>query len=199
MKRKALSLLPDLARLLLAIFALWLAWPWLAREAGRLYGQNVYTQLNQPAQVAAFTRISDALICQCGCHFVLSSCPHVECPWGIPVRRIIEAEIRAGQSETQILNKLERGFGPALLENQAYREILTGHERLSDELIRGYGPAIRAHASSLPLVALVVAALAIASLVVSIWLRRNRMSKSASTATAPGAAQIDQRLDDLDR
>ncbi|MBX7056863.1 MAG: hypothetical protein K1X75_02265 [Leptospirales bacterium] len=200
----------SLWRLALIGAGLWLASPlWLQA----LRGQNVYTDLTQPAQIRTFNAVSDALICQCGCHFVLSSCPHVECPWGIPVRRFIEDRIRAGLSAEQIVDAMDHGFGAGIRSNvEVQSMIAAGRNDLAEELVRGYGPRIRAHASWTPLLGLVVAALGAAALLIAFWHSRNRRRLNSTSGGSDGRKQralqgsdksavseIDRQLDDLER
>ena len=69
----------------------------------------------QAADEAAFRRISDKLICQCGCHYGLSNCPHLDCPSAPLLRAAIREKLAAGQSEEQALKALVADFGPVLL------------------------------------------------------------------------------------
>ena len=75
-----------------------------------------------PGRVAAqasnkdpFTRISDKLICQCGCHYGLSNCPHLNCPSAPSLRAAIREKLASGLSDQQVLKVLVDEFGPALL------------------------------------------------------------------------------------
>ena len=63
----------------------------------------------------AFNRVSDKLICQCGCHYGLSHCPHLNCPSAPSLRAAIREKLAAGLSEEQVLKTLVAEFGPALL------------------------------------------------------------------------------------
>jgi hypothetical protein len=170
-----------------------------------LHAQNVYTHLTLPQEIAVFNTVSDGLICQCGCHFVLSSCPHVECPWGIPIRRFIETKIRAGASAEEILYKLEHGFGPQVRNEPFVRQLAAeGRTDLVNELERGYGPKIKAHAANLPLIALVTLVALVAAWLGTFWYRRNRRrpATAADQAAKPEGAVADdvqKRLDELDR
>lgn len=63
----------------------------------------------------AFRRISDKLICQCGCNYGLTNCPHLQCPSAPVLRAKIREKLAAGQSEPQILEAMVAEFGPAIL------------------------------------------------------------------------------------
>lgn len=67
------------------------------------------------ADEAAFKRVSDKLICQCGCNYGLSFCPHLECPSAPVLRARIREKLAAGQSEEQVLKAMVADFGPAIL------------------------------------------------------------------------------------
>ncbi|MBI2956792.1 MAG: cytochrome c-type biogenesis protein CcmH [Acidobacteria bacterium] len=71
----------------------------------------------QPAPVdeAAYRRVSDKLICQCGCNYGLSFCPHLECPSAPVMRAAIREKLTAGLSEPQVLEAMVAQFGPAAL------------------------------------------------------------------------------------
>lgn len=63
----------------------------------------------------AFNRISDKLICQCGCHYGLTHCPHLNCPSAPSLRAAIREKLAAGLGEEQVLKTLVAEFGLALL------------------------------------------------------------------------------------
>lgn len=63
----------------------------------------------------AFRRISDRLICQCGCNYGLSHCPHLQCPSAPKLRALIRDKLAAGQSEPEIIQAMVADFGPAIL------------------------------------------------------------------------------------
>ena len=116
----------------------------LALFSGPLAAQEVYTNLKDPEQIKTFNKVSDSVICQCGCHFILSSCPHVECPWGIPVRRFMENRIREGMNAETIIHKLEHGFGQEYMNDPVILELQNqGRQDLVQKIIQGHGPSIR--------------------------------------------------------
>ncbi|MCR9141561.1 MAG: hypothetical protein NXI24_04855 [bacterium] len=188
--KRILHYLPHAALLVLLG---WLAFPTVLPllEPGdsghHLHAQEVYTDLTDPEQIRVFTEVSDGLICQCGCHFVLSSCPHVECPWGIPVRRFMEIKIQEGMSAKEILAKMETGFGPEIREYPLVQRYLKeGREDVITGLERGYGPGVSAHASPFGLIAILLFTAITASLLFSYWWKRNR---GKQRPTSPGAQE----------
>lgn len=68
-----------------------------------------------PVDEAAYKRISDKLICQCGCNYGLSWCPHLNCPSAPIIRQAIREKLATGQSEEQVLQAMVAQFGPAIL------------------------------------------------------------------------------------
>ncbi|MCI0403730.1 MAG: cytochrome c-type biogenesis protein CcmH [Acidobacteria bacterium] len=69
----------------------------------------------EPAGKDAFQRVSDKLICQCGCNYGLSHCPHLECPSAPSLRAAIRQQLAAGKSEQEVLQAMVAEFGPAVL------------------------------------------------------------------------------------
>lgn len=79
-------------------------------DAGALNGQGLYTDFREPAKTKRFQEVSHALRCLCGCGLVLAVCPHVNCGYGIPARRLIENRIENGESNQEIVNGFVNGF-----------------------------------------------------------------------------------------
>ena len=73
--------------------------------------------LAQPPQVdkEAFRRISDKLICQCGCNYGLSHCPHLQCPSAPVLRASIRRNLAAGLADQEILDAMVADNGLAVL------------------------------------------------------------------------------------
>ncbi|MBE7438046.1 MAG: hypothetical protein HS115_06280 [Spirochaetales bacterium] len=165
-----------------------------------LVAQKVYTDLTRPQEVRAFTEVSDNLICQCGCNFVLSSCPHTECPWGIPARRLIESRIQSGDTAAQVIADFEQGFKDKLTTDPVARSLLMqGRADLYAQFRDGYGPSIRARTPPYFLIALSVAALVLAFFTLRLFWQKNRRPKNLpqESGLAKGA-QIDDWTE-LDR
>jgi cytochrome c-type biogenesis protein CcmH/NrfF len=77
--------------------------------------QSAKSSLKDPEQAAMFNRISDKLVCQCGCGEVLRVCNHFECPSAIPMRKKIEEQIVAGMSEQDIIAGFVSEYGKVVL------------------------------------------------------------------------------------
>ena len=142
--------------------------------------QEVYTQLRQEKHIQIFTEASNSLVCQCGCNFLLSICPHVECPWGIPARRFIEACIIAGYSSQEIVDGFRNGFGSSLHKDVSLQELLAkGHiePAMLQDLVKGYGAKVASkHSLLVPILFITLIALTSALLIVR-WYRRNFKKK----------------------
>ena len=140
-----------------------------------LFPQEVYSTLKKSQYVRSFTDVSNSLVCQCGCNFVLSLCPHVECPWGIPARRFIEEKVKQGFPAQQIIQGFKEGFGPDIYKESYTQKLVShGYRQLVEELLKGYGPQISAK-SSLFLPFLLLGLLSLGGLfIVLYWFRRNR-------------------------
>jgi cytochrome c-type biogenesis protein CcmH/NrfF len=77
--------------------------------------QSAKTSLEDPALAEAFNRISDRLVCQCGCNLVLRVCNHENCPSAIPMRREIEEKLLAGVPEDSIVAGFVSRYGLKVL------------------------------------------------------------------------------------
>ncbi len=143
-----------------------------------LEAQEVYSKLHDSEHLLTFTEVSESLVCQCGCNFVLSSCPHVECPWGVPTRRFIEELIRAGMSTEEILVRFEIGFDRDLLDKSPtiVRMLQEGRGELVSRLGEGYGPAISAKASPWGYLLILIPFFLLAALLLRHWFSSNRSS-----------------------
>lgn len=64
---------------------------------------------------AQFKRISQKLVCQCGCNYLLSDCPHLECPSAIPMRKQIRAYLAQGMSEQAVIEAMVKEHGMVVL------------------------------------------------------------------------------------
>ena len=78
-------------------------------------GPALFAQTPAATNEEAFRHISDKLICQCGCNYGLTNCPHLQCPSAPSLRAKIREKLAAGQSEPQVLEAMVAEFGPAIL------------------------------------------------------------------------------------
>ncbi len=64
---------------------------------------------------AAFRRVSNRLVCQCGCGYMVLSCNHVDCNSATFIRRTIHTSLAAGKSEDAIVAAFVDQYGPRIL------------------------------------------------------------------------------------
>ena len=64
---------------------------------------------------AAFRRVSNRLLCQCGCNYMVLSCNHLECPSATYIRRVIRTSLQAGKSEDAIVAGFVEEYGVRIL------------------------------------------------------------------------------------
>lgn len=172
----------------------------LAAPAG-LHAQEVYTQLKDPDQVLTFTNVSRALICGCGCHLVLSTCPHVDCPWGIPARRFIENRIREGKTSEQIIHGMVNGFGPDARQDPVVQMLLAqGRGDFAAKFESGFGTQVLARTGGFSTYLVFIVFLAAAAGLLLFWLRkRSRRPVQEKQASVPAARDLLDRTRDLDQ
>ena len=140
-----------------------------------IYSQEVFSNLKNPKDIQVFTTVSESLVCQCGCRFLLSVCPHIECPWGIPARRIIEKEILLGKSAEKIVYSFKNGFGNEIYKNTEAKLLLEqGKKQFVEELMRGYGRKIQGKTSFFLPVLLIIIFFLIAVFLIVYWYNKNK-------------------------
>ncbi len=77
--------------------------------------QSAKTHIKDPALAERFNKVSDDVICQCGCNMGLRVCNHENCPSGIPMRHEIEEKLQAGASDDSILAGFVKEYGTKVL------------------------------------------------------------------------------------
>lgn len=80
-----------------------------------LASQSAKTTLKDPLLAKAFNRISDRLVCRCGCNLILRVCNHENCPSAIPMRKQIEERLLAGVDEEEIVQEFVDEYGLVVL------------------------------------------------------------------------------------
>jgi len=101
------------------------SWPGPLRKLARtlaaalLIGLVVAGSLS-PAQdptsnEAAFRRVSNRILCQCGCNYMVLSCNHLDCSSATYIRRTIRTSLAAGKSEDAIVAGFVEQYGPKIL------------------------------------------------------------------------------------
>lgn len=143
--------------------------------AAPLKSQEVYTEFYKPELIQSFSEVSEELVCQCGCNFVLSVCPHVECPWGIPARRFIEERIRSGQDSASIIHGFRYGFGEEIKSFPHVQKLLAqGDSVFVKNLVEGYGPEIVARNSLVTPLLLIALFAGLGILGFSLWWKKSQ-------------------------
>lgn len=147
-----------------------------------IHAQIARNNLETFEQRTEFEKLQQSLVCLCGCNFVLKVCPHVECPWGIPIRSFIEYRILNGEKAEDLLIHFEQGFGEDLHKDPfiiAWSE--NPHtKRISNELAEGYGKKVLAHSSIKVQLFLFILIVCVASIVLLRWWRKNQFHSKAS-------------------
>ena len=64
---------------------------------------------------AAFRRVSNRLLCQCGCSYMVLSCNHLDCPSATYIRRTIRTSLAAGKTEEAAFQIIVDQYGPKIL------------------------------------------------------------------------------------
>lgn len=64
---------------------------------------------------AAFRRVSNRLLCQCGCNYMVLSCNHVDCPSATYIRRTVQTSLAAGKDEDAIVAGFVEQYGAKIL------------------------------------------------------------------------------------
>jgi cytochrome c-type biogenesis protein CcmH/NrfF len=149
-----------------------------AAPAPRAAAQSAQTDLTDRGQLFLFREISEALVCQCGCNMILYVCNHHNCPSATPIRKEIEAMIRAGKGKDEIVARFVSEYGEKIL---------------SAPTTTGFNLA----AWVAPFVALVLGGVFVMSFLAA--RRRGALAASSrAAAAAPGAAppQYAARVDD---
>jgi cytochrome c-type biogenesis protein CcmH/NrfF len=78
--------------------------------------QSTMSSTEPVENVAAFRRISNKLLCQCGsCSYLVLSCNHLDCSSATYIRRTIKEGLAQGKSEEVILAGFVEQYGPRVL------------------------------------------------------------------------------------
>ena len=69
----------------------------------------------QTSNDPAFRRVSNRVLCQCGCNYMVLSCNMLDCPSATYIRKSIRTSLAAGQDEQIILASFVEQYGPKIL------------------------------------------------------------------------------------
>ena len=165
-----------------------------------LRSQEVYTNLKDPGHVTEFYKVSNLIICQCDCHYLLSQCPHVDCGFAIPVRRFIESLIREGVEAEAIANGLVHGFGDNMRNDpRILAFVRDGRQDLASGVVNGFGYRISGRSSTPVQMLIILGFCALAVSLFAYWWRRNRRRSRAEPVEPAGESEDIPELEDFDR
>ena len=68
-----------------------------------------------PGDEATFRRVSNRLLCQCGCNYMVLSCNHLDCSSATYIRNTIRASLAEGMTEDAIVASFVEEYGPKIL------------------------------------------------------------------------------------
>ncbi len=78
-------------------------------------GLKAQTSPSAPPDEAAFRRVSNRLLCQCGCSYMVLSCNHLDCPSATYIRKTIQTSLAGGKSEDEIVAGFVEQYGARIL------------------------------------------------------------------------------------
>lgn len=92
-------------------------WPErLYAQAPELPPQTAVNSTQPEENVAAFRRITNKVLCQCGsCSYTALSCNHLNCNSAAYIRRVVKEGLAQGKSEEVILAGFVEQYGPRVL------------------------------------------------------------------------------------
>ena len=125
--------------------------------------------------------VEERLTCQCGCGLTIHTCNHLQCSFGVPVKKDIAVSLEAGQSAEEILDRYVAEYGEKILSSPTTEGF---------NLLAWYGPYV---------------AIVGSALMILVVIRRSR--GPAGVAGTPAAAKppisddarrrLDDELDDM--
>ena len=149
-----------------------------------IHGQSAHTDITDPELNKRFRKISETIVCACGCQSPLAYCNHRPCvAWGM--RSVIEGLLLDGQSDDFIIKGFIYGFGAFYDSHKAFEMVRTQPEyrNLESRLRNGFGEQFlsKPDDTALPLMIL-MAALIIAGISV-IFIKKRMKKLQQSTAS----------------
>jgi cytochrome c-type biogenesis protein CcmH/NrfF len=75
--------------------------------------------------------VEERLTCQCGCGLTVHTCNHMQCSFGVPVKKDVADSLAAGQTGEQIISRYVAQYG---------EKILSSPTRHGFNLLAWYGP-----------------------------------------------------------
>lgn len=125
-----------LKALLLLVFAI---------SSENLLSQSTTTSLKEENQVRIFLNVTEKIRCICLPSLPIQSCSFNMCSASAYLKTFIENRIKDGMSESEILQKMQIGFGDAILEDSVVKHFQEqGNSGMVDSLVFGFGEKILA-------------------------------------------------------
>jgi cytochrome c-type biogenesis protein CcmH len=122
--------------LLLLVFAI---------SSGNLFSQSTTTSLKEENQVRIFLNVTEKIRCICLPSLPIQSCSFNMCSASAYLKTFIENRIKDGMSESEILQKMQFGFGDSILEDSVVKHFQEqGNSGMVDSLVFGFGEKILA-------------------------------------------------------
>ena len=141
-----------------------------------IFSQSTHSNLRNKADLKKFKKISQSLVCQCGCKMLLDSCNHSTCmAWSM--RSIIDQLILAGYSDQFILDGFEKGFSSDMIKSHEAFKILTKqqYQNYVSSYSNGFGSSILSKPKSKKsLVFIILASTSIFIFVITFIARRKK-------------------------
>ena len=78
----------------------------------QVWAQNPAGQTDDEA---TFRRVSNRLLCQCGCNYMVLSCNHLDCSSATYIRNTIRASLAEGKTEDAIVASFVEEYGAKIL------------------------------------------------------------------------------------
>ena len=76
---------------------------------------------DEAASEVAFRRVSNRLLCQCGCNYMVLSCNHLDCPSATYIRKTIKTSLTDGMSEDAIVANFVDQYGVRILPEPPFQ------------------------------------------------------------------------------
>ena len=79
------------------------------------------TVADEAKSEAAFRRVSNRLLCQCGCNYMVLSCNHLDCPSATYIRKTIKTSLADGMNEDIIVANFVDQYGVQILPEPPFQ------------------------------------------------------------------------------
>ncbi len=145
-----------------------------------LFPQSTHTDIKDPALAERFKKISQELMCGCGCGMVLDHCNHTVCvAWAM--RSAIDEMLLAGKSDEYIISGFINGFGDIVDTDEAFtRARKKEYGDLIEHFRAGYGEKYRSYPRDRhPEIMILLAALLIGG-VVALFIKKRLIKLGAN-------------------